>query len=196
MHGVILLAAGSGERMGREIGDKILANIGSSNAFRMCFHAFANFDEVNSIIIVFRDQKQKGQIQTELKKITLLNQKIFITFVQGGRKRSDSVKNGLNALPKSCKLVHIHDCARPLIRRETISLLIENVGQNNPIGQLNAEANVRLNVGQNAGHYGLRSNFQTFKLSKFQSFKVSNFQTFELLNFQSIKIFKLSNFRS
>lgn len=133
MHGVILLAAGSGERMGREIGDKILANIGSSNAFRMCFHAFANFDEVNSIIIVFRDQKQKGQIQTELKKITLLNQKIFITFVQGGRKRSDSVKNGLNALPKSCKLVHIHDCARPLIRRETISLLIENVGQNKAI---------------------------------------------------------------
>ena len=129
MHGVVLLAAGSGKRMGGGISDKILADIGSSNAFRMCMHAFANFDDINSMVIVFRDQKQKTKLQSELKKITPLNQDIFFSFVKGGKERSDSVKNGLNALPKSCKFAHIHDCARPMIRRETISLLIKNVRQ-------------------------------------------------------------------
>ena len=45
------------------------------------------------------------------------------------RKRSDSVNNGLNALPKSCEFAHVHDCARPMIQRETIALLIKNVEQ-------------------------------------------------------------------
>ena len=63
MHGVVLLAAGSGKRMGEGISDKILADIGSSNAFRMCIYAFANFDDIKSMVIVFRDQKQKANFK-------------------------------------------------------------------------------------------------------------------------------------
>ena len=129
MHGVVLLAAGSGKRMGEGISDKILADIGSSNAFRMCIYAFANFDDIKSMVIVFRDQKQKAKLQTELKKVSPLKHDIFISFVKGGKERSDSVNNGLNTLPKSCEFAHIHDCARPMIHRETIALLIKNVEQ-------------------------------------------------------------------
>ena len=42
-------------------------------------------------------------------------------FIKGGNRRMDSVANCLGALPKECTYVHVHDCARPLIRTETIS---------------------------------------------------------------------------
>ena len=36
--------------------------------FRMRIYAFANFDDIKSMVIVFRDQKQKAKLQKELKK--------------------------------------------------------------------------------------------------------------------------------
>ena len=45
MHGVVLLAAGFGTRMDNQTNDKILENIGKSNAFRMCLDAFSEFQE-------------------------------------------------------------------------------------------------------------------------------------------------------
>ena len=63
MHGVILLAAGSGKRMGSEIADKVLEKIGESTPFQMSIRAFANSKEISKFTIVFRDFQQKKTAQ-------------------------------------------------------------------------------------------------------------------------------------
>ena len=132
MHGVVLLAAGFGTRMDNQTNDKILENIGKSNAFRMCLDAFSEFQEISSTIIVFRDLEQKEKLQFETKQANSSIRK-GISFVQGGEERADSVRNGLEILPESCEFAHIHDCARPLIRRETVAKVIQEAGKNNPV---------------------------------------------------------------
>jgi len=132
MHGIVLLAAGSGSRMGNQTNDKILEKIGNSNAFRMCLLAFTEIQQITDIVVVFRDQKQMEELQDESNQITTLDESKII-YVKGGEQRSHSVTNGLNTLPESCKFAHIHDCARPLIRRETIVKMIEEVEKSIPI---------------------------------------------------------------
>ena len=132
MHGVVLLAAGFGTRMDNQTNDKILENIGKSNAFRMCLDAFSEFQEISSTIIVLRDLEQKEKLQFETKQANSSIRK-GISFVQGGEERADSVRNGLEILPESCEFAHIHDCARPLIRRETVAKVIQEAGKNNPV---------------------------------------------------------------
>ena len=133
MHGVILLAAGSGKRMGNIIDDKILEPIGRSNAFRMSFHAFAKVEAIEVYVIVFRDEEQRDELEKEINEFKFSKRNKTILLIKGGKERSDSVQNGLNALPKACQFAHIHDCARPMIRRETIEILVSEVSQNKAV---------------------------------------------------------------
>ena len=133
MHGVIMLAAGSGERMGDKIPDKILEPIGPSNAFNMSLYAFAHVEKIQAFVIVFRDEKQMEMLKREVNRSAHSLSNKIILFVRGGKERSDSVRNGLNELPENCEFVHIHDCARPMIRRETIETLVNQVSQNKAI---------------------------------------------------------------
>ena len=133
MHGVILLAAGSGKRMGNIIDDKILEPIGRSNAFRMSFHAFAKVEAIQVYVIVFRDEEQRDKLEKETDEFKFSKSNRTILFIKGGKERGDSVQNGLNALPQACQFAHIHDCARPMIRRETIETLVSEVSQNKAV---------------------------------------------------------------
>lgn len=133
MHGVILLAAGSGARMGEEIRDKILEPIGSSNAFKMSLEAFVHVMEIQIIVIAFRDEQQRKELQTIVDRMERLKDGKIVIFVKGGMERGDSVRNGLNSFPKSCKFVHIHDCARPMIRKQTVETLVRTVSKKQPI---------------------------------------------------------------
>ena len=45
--------------------------------------------------------------------------------IAGGETRAESVKNGLDALPASCKVVAVHDAARPLVRAQWIERVVE-----------------------------------------------------------------------
>ena len=40
--------------------------------------------------------------------------------VEGGATRTDSVANGVRALDPDCRIVLIHDAARPLVSQETV----------------------------------------------------------------------------
>ena len=98
----------------------------------MCLLAFVKFQQISNVVIVFRDQKQKVRLESEINQFATSSKASFF-FVQGGEERRDSVRNGLDALPPSCKFAHIHDCARPLIRTETIAQMIDEVEKNIPI---------------------------------------------------------------
>ena len=53
--------------------------------------------------------------------------KVNFTWVEGGKERKDSVRNALVSCPPECEFVHVHDCARPMIRHQTIDLLAKKV---------------------------------------------------------------------
>ena len=48
----------------------------------------------------------------------------FFALVPGGVTRADSVRQGLSAVPESCRYVAVHDAVRPLIQPETIEKVI------------------------------------------------------------------------
>ena len=128
MHAAILLAAGSGKRMGSSISDKLLHPIGSTTAFRLSCEAFLRASTIELLILVFRDELQKEEIQREFELATAKAQRrIPFHLVKGGKERQNSVSNALCACNSSIEFVQVHDCARPMIRPETIERLARKV---------------------------------------------------------------------
>ena len=128
MHGVILLAGGSGNRMGSDVKDKLLHPILETNAFRLCCNAYIGIKEISSLVIVYREKDQQKLLENEYDiSRKRFNGSLDPIYVAGGSRREDSVRKGLEALPKECSFVQVHDCARPMIRTSTITQMIHEV---------------------------------------------------------------------
>ena len=121
MVGAVLLAAGSGTRMRREVKDKLLHPIGNSNAFMLCCRAFLNSEQIARLVIVYKDDTQLSKLQECLSKQLNHIESKKIDWVLGGKERQDSVWAGIQALPKELSHVLVHDCARPFIRSSSIN---------------------------------------------------------------------------
>lgn len=128
MHGAVLVAGGSSRRMEEQVKDKLLHPILDTTAFRMSFEAFYKSDKISCIIVVYRDSEQKLHLESECNTVLKKdNSHLALYFVQGGKERYNSVTNGLLALPKECSFIHVHDCARPLIKSTTIDQMAKEV---------------------------------------------------------------------
>ena len=112
---VILLAAGSGQRMKGSVQDKILAPLGGRPLFLHSASAFMESGVADFYVIVYRDQKQMLELSAYAPTPAL--------FVPGGKERQDSVAAALDALPPDIGKVFIHDCARPFVRVEQLIAL-------------------------------------------------------------------------
>jgi 2-C-methyl-D-erythritol 4-phosphate cytidylyltransferase len=113
---VIVLAAGKGERLKSRV-SKPLVKIGNMPLLTYSLKAFAYNRRVNEIIVVVNQANAKavsamlkGFRPAKIKKVIL-----------GGRRRQDSVNNGLRALDARAELVVIHDAARPFVSREIVN---------------------------------------------------------------------------
>jgi 2-C-methyl-D-erythritol 4-phosphate cytidylyltransferase len=111
----ILLAAGSGSRMGGTVPDKVLAPLGGRPVFSYSAAAFMQSAIADLYVVVYRDQRQMMELSAHAPTPSVL--------VHGGRERQESVLNALAALPADIAHVFIHDCARPLIRPEQLVAL-------------------------------------------------------------------------
>jgi len=120
----ILLAAGSGTRMRKTVGDKILAPIEGASSFSRSVSAFLESGIFDGLIVVFRDEEQREQLANALPENCPP-----VTWTQGGNRRQDSVFHGLTDAGLDTEYVFIHDCARPLVRPEDIRQLWETVLQ-------------------------------------------------------------------
>ena len=112
---VILLAAGSGQRMNGTVEDKILAPLGGRPLFVHSATTFAESGVADFYVIVYRDQKQMMDLSAYAPTPAL--------FVPGGEERQDSVAAALAALPPDISKVFIHDCARPFVRVDQLIAL-------------------------------------------------------------------------
>ena len=116
----ILLAAGRGRRLGASI-SKPLLKIGVQPILVYCLKTLNKHPYIKDIVVVANPENRLA-INREIKKYRITKVK---NVVLGGRRRQDSVLNGLKALGRHAALVLIHDGARPFIEKDTISALIK-----------------------------------------------------------------------
>lgn len=111
-HMAILLAGGSGSRMGSSVDDKILVEIAGLPVFGHVLKAFCDSGIQDGFVIVTRDNKQRKNLARIIKEMKVT---LPVFFTMGGKERQDSVKAGLDMLPNEVEWIYIHDCARPAV---------------------------------------------------------------------------------
>ena len=121
MNIALILAAGSGSRMGNADKPKQFLPIYGKPLMLHTIEAFEVHEEVDAIVIV-TNQDYVDQVKVWCKQYDLLKVKAVVA---GGNERQISVYNGLQAVKKIAKsdndIVLIHDAARPLISQRIIT---------------------------------------------------------------------------
>ena len=116
---VLVLAAGKGARLKSRV-PKPLVKILNKPAMLYALEEFNRHPLIKEIIIVVNSDNEKKILSlVSSRKINKV-----IAIVKGGKRRQDSVVNGLKALGAESELVLIHDAARPFINRGLISSVI------------------------------------------------------------------------
>lgn len=118
--GVVIVAAGSGKRMGGQR-NKLWLPLAGEPILAHTVRLFATHRDVDHIVLVVSEQDH-ADVRKWLQK-----EAIQLTVVLGGAERQDSVRNGLGALSENCTYVLVHDAARPFVTREQISEMIKQV---------------------------------------------------------------------
>ena len=127
VNAAIFLLAGQSSRMKGQVVDKNLLEVHGKPLFCYSLETFLETDIFNFFVFVSRNESQKVAISHALSHYNLPESSVI--FTPGGPKRQDSVFNGLNALPESVSHVFVHDCARPLIQKDSILELKKQVEQ-------------------------------------------------------------------
>ena len=115
----IVLAAGRGLRLKSRI-PKPLVKINYKSIIFYCLNTLSKHPEIKDIIVVVNSKNQKDIlskiIQYKIGKIKAV--------VGGGKRRQDSVINGLKVMDRNTDLVLIHDGVRPFIDKKGVSAVI------------------------------------------------------------------------
>ncbi|MDD3428773.1 MAG: 2-C-methyl-D-erythritol 2,4-cyclodiphosphate synthase [Oscillospiraceae bacterium] len=110
----IIVAAGASRRMGF---DKLFYKLEGKEVLLHSIQAFVQNNYIDEIVVVAGENfSQVSALVKDIPKLTKV--------VQGGKERSDSVKNGLEALQNS-DIVAIHDGARPFVSQTVITQTVE-----------------------------------------------------------------------
>lgn len=118
---VVIVAAGSGTRMGTPIKKQYLM-LNEKEILAHTIEKFQICSSIDEIIIV------TGQDEIEYCTNDICRRYKFSkvkAIVEGGAERQDSVYNGLKQVSDQTEVVLIHDGARPLIKAEQIKASIE-----------------------------------------------------------------------
>lgn len=125
MLSAIILAAGKGKRLNAAV-PKPLVKIGSRPAIIHSLDSLNKHPDIGEIIVVLSLTNQ-GRIIKVIKSHSFEKIKAFVL---GGRRRQDSVYNGLKAVSKNSDWVLIHDSARPFIDSKSITKVISAAKNN------------------------------------------------------------------
>ena len=120
--GAVIPAAGKGSRFGEKKQFKLLKGVPLLN---YVLTPFLQSDLIYEIIVVVPEEKVQ-QIETQVRFMTKTKN---IRVVSGGKRRQDSVSNGVKVLSNQCKLVCLHDVVRPFVTKEMINETIKRCGK-------------------------------------------------------------------
>lgn len=122
---VILAAAGLGVRMGGDVKKPYLCVKGKP----ILQHSLEKFLDVNGIreIVIVVGTDELTNVRDEWKdKYTECG--VLVNIVPGGRRRQDSVYEGLKHLGPQTEIVLVHDAVRPIVTGEMIEAVINRAG--------------------------------------------------------------------
>ena len=159
---VIIVAGGSGNRMGTEIPKQLLELCGKPILMHT-IQVFHDFDPKSKIILVLPEYQQQFWKELCMKH----SFSIFHRVISGGKTRFHSVKNGLSQIDGE-GIVFIHDGVRPLVSQETIEKCNQMAQKNgNAIPVLSVNESLRKQEGD-----------QNISVDRSQYFSVQTPQTF------------------
>ena len=114
----IILAAGSGSRMGSDVTKQRMNLCGESILYRSV-KTFQNTPRIDHIVVVSRFD-EIAWVREELSEFDKL-----YAIIPGGKTRAESVKCGLAAVPSDTDFIAVHDGARCLIKPDEIKAVFE-----------------------------------------------------------------------
>ena len=113
--GVVLPCAGSGTRVGSDRPKQFL-DLGSKPVFHWALSAFLAHERVAAVVLVVSpgelEAQEQALVRTGFEPHFAAGR---LRLAVGGSERWESVRNGVVALPAHCRLVAIHDVARPFV---------------------------------------------------------------------------------
>jgi 2-C-methyl-D-erythritol 4-phosphate cytidylyltransferase len=118
--GVVIVAAGSGKRMGANR-NKLWLPLGGEPILAHTVRLFATHPEIAEVVLVVSERDQAEVLAW------LRSHRYKVTVTLGGAERQDSVRCGLSVLSPTCSYVLVHDAARPFVTAEQISSIIRQV---------------------------------------------------------------------
>lgn len=118
--GAIIVAAGASSRMGAA-GDKTLADLAGEPLIARTVDAFERCAAVECVALVVSERNRAAVAALREAK----GWSKTLPPVLGGARRQDSVRVGLEALPKDCGWIVVHDGARPFVTPALIEAGIE-----------------------------------------------------------------------
>jgi len=116
----VIPAAGSGIRMDSRKAKQFL-NLGGKPLLAITLGHFQECRLVDRIIVVVSRQDVDYCLQEVVDTYAL--SKVF-TVISGGKRRQDSVRNGIEAVAHDCRWVLIHDGVRPFVTTDLIQKVI------------------------------------------------------------------------
>jgi 2-C-methyl-D-erythritol 4-phosphate cytidylyltransferase len=111
----VVVAGGSGQRVGAGVAKQFL-DVGGQPILRRAILPFLSHPSVDAVVVVLPPHDAADPPPWLLD--------LDITIVAGGAERSDSVWNGLLAVPPEIEVVLIHDGARPFVSRPVIDRVL------------------------------------------------------------------------
>lgn len=118
--GAIIVAAGASARMGAA-GDKTLADLAGEPLIARTVDVFERCADVECVALVVSERNRAAVAAIRDAK----GWRKTASPVLGGARRRDSVRAGLEALPKDCGWIVVHDGARPFVTAEIIAAGLE-----------------------------------------------------------------------
>lgn len=121
----IVVAGGSGERLGRA-GGKQLALVAGMPVLSWTVKALASAPEVGLIVVVTHPERVDEYREQAIDPLGL---SVPVAFAAGGATRQASVASGLDAIPGSADIVLVQDGARPLLTPGLVSAALSALAE-------------------------------------------------------------------
>ena len=117
----VIVAAGEGKRMGRDTSKPFLPLAGRP----LILHTLSRFAASHARrVILVAAEKEESKLERLIRSDRKLSRLKWV-LQPGGRRRQDSVKQGLKRLDEDCRVVVIHDGARPFVSPALIDRCVE-----------------------------------------------------------------------